>query len=455
MRSSRRDSRRPRSSTGRLDLEQLETRAVLSLTVGLPIAPSSDGTEPPPSVAPQPVISTLALVMPTNVPNGMPVRVAITALNANNFPVKYYGTVALTSSDPLATFPATVTLRDGRAVFTATFLTVGRQSLTATDVSNAALTAMASTTVAEPLVAARLVATMPGEVRNGVATGVFLSAVTADGRLVPTYTGTVAVTTTDSAATVPATVTFVGGRAFVSATFRTAGPQALTVTDQADASLTATANTVVAEPQVLTSFAVLLKSNVRSGTATEVKIMARDAAGELMRGYNGTATLTSTDSAATLPATVTFREGRAAIRVTFVTVGPQSLTVTGGPDGAITATASTTVAPPLLVTRFAVLMPRFAAVGMPLSGRLVALDASGRVVTSFGGTVNLTSSDLAAVLPATVTFRGGYATVRVTFNTVGLQTLTATDASDAAIVGSATISVSELRIARESVSGPR
>lgn len=447
MRSSRRDSRRPRSSTGRLDLEQLETRAVLSLTVGLPLAPSTDGTEPPPTVTPQPVVATLALIMPTSVANGMPVRVAVMALNANNYPVTYSGSVALSSSDPQATFPATVTLRDGRAVFTATFLTVGTQTLTATDTTNAAITTTTSTTVAEPLTAARLVAAMPGEVRNGVATGVYLSAVAADGKLVPTYTGTVAVTTTDSAATVPATVTFVGGRAFVSATFRTAGPQSLTVTDQADVSLTATANTVVAEPQVLTSFALLLRPSVRAGTATEVRIVARDAAGEPMRGYNGTAALTSTDSAATLPATVTFRDGRAEARVTFATVGTQSLTVRGGPDGSITATASTTVAPPLVVTRFAVLMPRFAAVGMPVSGRLVALDASGRVVTSFAGTVNLASSDPAAVLPTTVTFRGGYASVRVTFKTVGLQTLTATDAVDSRIVGSATVSVSELRVA--------
>lgn len=445
MRSSRRDSQRPRSSTGRLALEQLEARAVLSLTVGLPIAPSSDGTEPPPSVAPQPVISKFALVMPTNAPNGMPVRVAVMALNANNYPVRYSGTVALTSSDPKATFPATVTLRDGRAVFNASFLTVGVQTLTATDTTNVAVTATASTTVAEPLVAARLVAKMPGEVRNGVATGVSLFAVTADGKLVPTYTGTVAVTTSDSAATVPATVTFVGGRALLAATFRTAGPQTLTITDQADAALTATANTVVAEPQVLTSFAVLLKSTVRAGSSTEVKMFARDAAGELMRGFNGTVSLTSTDSAATLPATVTFREGKAEIRVTFATVGPQSLTVTGGPDGAVTATASTTVAPPLVVTRFAVLMPRFAAIGIPVSGRLVAVDASGRVITSFSGTVNLASSDSAAVLPATVTFRRGLAAVRVTFTTAGMQTLTATDAVDTTITGSATVSVSELR----------
>lgn len=453
MRSSRRDSKRLSSTTGRLALEHLETRAVLSLTVGLPTFPKPDGFEPPPTItppviSPQPVVSRLVLAMPTSVPNGVPVRVAVMALNANNFPVRYSGTVALTSSDPQATFPATVTLRDGRAVFNATFLTAGAQSLTATDAANSAVTATASTTVAEPLVAARLVARMPGEVRNGVTTGVQLSAVTVDGKPVPTYTGTVAVTTSDAAATVPATVTFVGGRAFLSATFRTAGPQTLTVTDQADAALTATATTVVAEPRVLTSFAVLLRSNVQAGVSTEVRILARDAAGELMRSFNGTATLTSTDTAATLPATVTFREGKAEVRVTFATVGAQSLTVTGGVDGSITASASTTVAPPLVVTRFAVLIPRFAAIGMPVSGRLVALDASGRVVPSFSGTVNLTSSDTAAVLPATVTFRGGFATVRVTFKTVGMQTLTATDAVDATIVGSATVTVSELRKAR-------
>ena len=70
-------------------------------------------------------------------------------------------------------------------------------------------------------------------------------AVDANSLPVPSCTATGTVTSSDTAATLPASVTFVNGRAMFPVTFATAGPQTLTLTDSAD-SLTVTAPTTVA-----------------------------------------------------------------------------------------------------------------------------------------------------------------------------------------------------------------
>jgi hypothetical protein len=57
-------------------------------------------------------------------------------------------------------------------------------------------------------------------------------------------------------------------------------------------------------------------------------------------------------------------------------------------------------------------------------------DTDGNVSGSYNGTCAVTCSDAKAVFPATVTFGQGVASFSVTFNTVGPQTLTLTDATN-------------------------
>ncbi len=83
-------------------------------------------------------------------------------------------------------------------------------------------------------------------------------------------------------------------------------------------------------------------------------------------------------------------------------------------------------------------------IGAPAAVTVSAQDGSGHTVASYTGTVNFTSSDGAAVLPANYTFLGADAGSRgfaVTFESAGSQTLTATDASTSSIRGSATVNV--------------
>lgn len=425
-------------------VEMLEPRAVLSgmSPVILP-PPSIDG---PAIVAPPAAVATgLGIRLPSAVANGVPTPVTVLATDAAGRPVfGFTGTANLTSSDAAATLPATVKLVDGRATVMITFRTAGSQTVSATDATVPSLTATASTTVAQPRVAMRLSMLVPPQARAGVATPVVAIAVDAAGRPVPTFNGSATVASSDTGAGLPLVpVVFKDGRATFPVTFATAGRQTVTVTSLGDPAITGTASTVVTAPQALASFAVMMPPRATTGTAVSVTILAMDAGRRPIPGYTGTATLASSDAAATLPEKITFSDGRAVARVTFATVGSQTVTVRGGAAGDIVSTASTQVVAAPVATRFAVLMPRAAASGVPVAVVLVAVDAQGRPVVGFTGTATLSSGDPAATVPATVTFVKGRAITRVTFGTVGEQTLTATADT---ISGSGKIQVGEVAI---------
>lgn len=314
----------------------------------------------------------------------------------------------------------------------------------AADVSPSAIVA---TTVIQPVAAARLRLAMPAQVRAGVPTLMTAVALDAAGRPVPSFNGSATVSSSDGAASLPLVeVSFRNGRASFAVTFATAGPQSVTVTSLADAAMTTTASTSVTAPPTLGSFLVFLPRRVDAGRPVNVTIVAGDAALRPIPRFSGIATLTSSDAAVTLPATVNFVNGRALARVTFSTPGSQSLTVRGGAAGDIVATAATEVVATPVAIAFSFRLPKAVAVGVPVNVAIVAVDAQGRPVPSFSGTATLASSDTAATLPSAVRFVAGRAVVRVTFGTLGEQSLTVTSdpSSGGGISGTAKTQVGEL-----------
>ena len=82
--------------------------------------------------------------------------------------------------------------------------------------------------------------------------------------------------------------------------------------------------------------------------------------------------------------------------------------------------------------------------GTAVAATVKAQDSFGHTLTTYAGTIAFTSSDAAAATPANVTLNGtegGTATVNVTFNTVGPQTLTATDTAVSSTTGTGNASV--------------
>ena len=122
--------------------------------------------------------------------------------------------------------------------------------------------------------------------------------------------------------------------------------------------------------------------------------------------------------------------------------GPRLLS-TQSPRGADGGTGTTVVAagPAAL---FDLGQPAASAAGSPLALTVTAFDVFGNVATGYAGAVAFTSTDPRATLPAGVTFTpadAGRRTVTVTLRTAGGQAITARDAVNGALTGTAAVTV--------------
>ncbi len=101
---------------------------------------------------------------------------------------------------------------------------------------------------------------------------------------------------------------------------------------------------------------------------------------------------------------------------------------------------------PQLATHLSLAAPATSTSGIPFSIVVQAFDATNNPVSSYRGTIHFTSSESGAGLPADYTFTAGDAGVHAfagafTLHTPGPQSITATDAAQASINGSASINV--------------
>jgi uncharacterized repeat protein (TIGR03803 family) len=90
---------------------------------------------------------------------------------------------------------------------------------------------------------------------------------------------------------------------------------------------------------------------------------------------------------------------------------------------------------PGIADQFSVSVPSSCITGSTVSASVTALDSNGNTATSYSGIVHITSSDGASSLPANGTLTSGVGTFSITFNTVGSQTVTATDLAAQSITG--------------------
>ena len=294
---------------------------------------------------------SLQIVLPQNVTNGSEVTVQVIALTASNrVAAGDSDSLTLATSDTGATIPASVTLVHGRGSFEMVFTTAGSETVTATD-SAASLTATGATNVGVADTATHFVINAPANAPNGVAISLTIVAEDAQNFAVSSYSGTVALTSTDAAATLPATVTFVHGKATVQVTFNTAGQQTLTATDSATSTLSGSAITNVAAPDVATHYEILsapaavgLQGPVAAGAPVVFSVIALDAQNHAVSSYDGKATVTSTNATDNLPGSVTFTHGVALFRVTFGASGADTLTLTDSSSSTIVGSLTLTVA---------------------------------------------------------------------------------------------------------------
>lgn len=374
----------------------------------------------------------------------------------------YRGTVTFTSTDTLASLPADYTFTEadaGSHTFSLTMKTASNQDVTVQDTTTQVVLGYYQTnpyiyfqqnilvTPAE-LSTFTFKGASSSNVEAGSAVDLTVSATDAFGNTITDYTGTVLLSSTDSQSNLPVSYTFTGadaGEHVFSVVLKTAGSQTITLTDSANSAVAASQTTTV-RAGVASKFLISTPTTTDSGISQNVTVSASDAYGNAVTSYVGTVKFTSSDASAILPANYTFGnkdKGVHTFAVTLKTVGTQSLTVSdtlnaalAGTQAGITVKAS--VAP---VASFSVTGFPATTAGATKTFVVTAKDAKGAIVTGYTGTVNFSSSDVKAGLPASYTFTAadaGVHTFSATLKTTGSQSITVKDSALGTVVGSQT-----------------
>jgi len=239
---------------------------VLIGSVYLLDACGGSGGSPPP-----PVATHFSVMSPASAVAGSPLSFTVVALDALNTEVATYsGTVRFTSTDGQAALPVNSTLVGGQGTFSATFKTVGSQSITATDMVKTTITG-ATTSITVAAGPSGFSVTAPAIVVAGTAFSLTVTAIDGSGNPVTDYPGRVQFTSTDGQAVLPSNspLTSGTGTATFSVTLNTAGNQTITATDVVTATLAGTSNSIHV-PALASGFTVTgsMTSARESHTAT-------------------------------------------------------------------------------------------------------------------------------------------------------------------------------------------
>jgi len=278
-----------------------------------------------------------------------------------------------------------------------------------------------------------------------------VTAIGPNGQTDTNYTGTIAFTSTDPHAALPANYTFTAadaGTHTFSLTLETAGTQSVTVADT-NKGVPSTDSNITVVPAAAASLTLAGMSNPdTAGTSSQFTVTAYDPYGNIATGYIGAVQFTSTDARAVLPASYNFEAADAGVHTfsaTLKTAGTQSVTATDIANPSTTGTESNitvaaAAASSLTVTGLANPDVKGAASNFVVT----VYDPYGNIATGYFGTVNFTSSDSQASLPANYTFKAadaGKHTFSATLNTTGTESITATDTTTTSITGTGSVTV--------------
>jgi hypothetical protein len=290
---------------------------------------------------------------PSSTTAGIAHNFTVTAKDAfGNTATSYTGTVTFTSSDPRSGLPVNYTFVSadaGMHTFSGTFKTAGSQSLTATDTVTGTIKGSQTAITVNAAAASRLVVSnFPASTTAGLSQTLKVTAQDAFANIAASYSGTIAFSSTDGQAILPAQYTFTGADAGVhsfSATLRTAGTQSLTAADTLSSTLTGTETGISVSPAAASMLKVSGPMSVTKANPLTITVRALDAFGNAVSNYTGTIHFTSSDSTATLPANYAFVAADAGVHVfsnavTLLVPGTQTVTATDTVSGTVTGHAT-------------------------------------------------------------------------------------------------------------------
>jgi hypothetical protein len=398
-------------------------------------------------------LSTFAFKGASNTTAGAAYSVTVSATDAfGNAVTGYTGTALITSTDAQITLPSsyTFTAADaGSHTFITALKTAGTQSITLTNSTNSAITGSTSAAVKAGVATSLAIATS-ATATSGAAQSVTVTATDAYGNAA-TYVGTVKFSSSDTQAILPANYSFTtkdSGVHTFNVTLKSSGSQSITASDAVNNALTNTRAgiSVSAPTATIASLGVTGFPAATAGTAKTFTVTAKDSLGNVVPGYTGTITFSSSDVKAGLPASYTFTAADAGVHTflaTFKTAGTQSITakdtaaatVIGSQTG-IAITAGT-------AAQFVISAPSSATIGVGFKFTVTVLDAFGNVATGYRGKVHLSSTDTKAGT-SDYTFSSGDNGVHIfsySFGTLNAQTLKLVDTTNSFLLASAVVNV--------------
>lgn len=292
----------------------------------------------------------------------------------------------------------------------------------------------------------------PSPIQAGMVGNLSVTALDVSGNTINDYTGTIHFTS-NSQAVLPADYTFTtsdkGTHMFTNVILKTAGSQSIIVTDkgtgitgtQSNITVTAAAATEVrAETSYNGSGAIIPAQNVELESSINGYAITWDAYGNFVANVAGIWSLTNISGGVESGDLVPSSDQKSAV-FTGHLPGSANIHVTSGSltsvdSGTITITAAT--AKTLFLSNTSNIIANISA-SYPYSLNVTAKDAYNNTATGYTGTIQFTSTDTEAALPANYTFTStdkGTHTFIVTLNTPGTQSITATDTIIHSITGS-------------------
>jgi uncharacterized protein (TIGR03437 family) len=382
---------------------------------------------------------------------GEPTSVTVQAVDSTGYPISgYSGTLHLSSTDPLATLPASVKIGADPVTFTVTLHTAGPQNISAADAEYSSITGASLAIQATPPVT-RFSITAPSQAYGGQSIPLTITALDQFGNVAPGYNGTVSVSSGDPLFYIyPSTVKLTKGVAQTGAMFHTTGSWTVDATDVASAAVTGSSSlirvTVLPPARInLSRVDLYTRGHTGAGEPVGIQVVVSDSMGDILPNYMGRVRVTSSDPQALLPPVSQLQSGPGSVYNQFVTVtlytaGVQTVTVTDDANPSLSATLGFYVdsgAP----SRFAITAPASAPRGVPFSVSVTSFDPFNNAYPSYhGGVLRFTSTDSQATLPdgSSPNADGTY---MVTLRTPGVQSIAVTEIVAPTIIASANVVV--------------
>jgi len=370
-------------------------------------------------------------------------NVMVTAQLNDRIDGAYDGTIHLASSDLHAVLLADQALANGTGLFEVTLNTPGKQTVTVTDDSLAALKGTSNSvtvTGASPVGIDHFKVTgFPTLNVIGVAHTATVTAVDVYGKAVTNYTGSVQMTSTLPGLKA-GPVKFTKGVAKISVDLRTLGIQSVIATD-GNGRTGAETNIDVVSPATHLGITVQTSegsttSEVTAGEQVTVTVKALTGSKEVDALFTDTLQLVPSDPRA-LVAAQPMADGIETFTVTFFTAGSQTITVSDLTRPSIARVKAAVTVNPAAVFQLSVSgYPLFAVAGAAHSFTVTAEDPYGNQETS--------CTDSMDVAGKAYKLNRGTGVFTTAFATTGAATLTATDASNPKVQAGAEGNITEV-----------